>query len=272
MRAREKRVIVAASAVTIVLLVVTAYFVVYPSGTLFFRAHDFGEVSYGDSYLGVEVEICGWAPVGLWGHLLGGGLPRVRAVEQSYWTIDKGDGFVKYSTIKVTYKIKITYAKVKPYSVNVTVLAAWLEESNTGDKSYIINSSQTSINGANTDGVWDHYSSNPFTGSKSPDEAAADMSLPTDSTVTVYHKYQYKVVAYSQYTDASGDYILLTVDPGVKDMSPASSSWQYVTSETSTSSEDVSVTFSSWLDMFDVGLGVALVALVAFMAGRRLKR
>jgi len=165
----------------------------------------------------------------------------------------------------VTYKIKVTYSKVKPYSVNVTILAAWLEYGTA--KSYIVNSPQTSINGANSDGTWDHYSSNPFTGSTSPDDVANDLALPTDgSTVTVYHKYRYKVVAYSLYADASGNYILLTVDPGEKSMSPASSTWQYVTSETSTSSEEVTVTFSSWVDL---ALGAILGAVVAAVIVRK---
>ena len=252
-RAREKRILVVASAVSLVSLIVIAYFVIAPSGVLTFRGHFSDYFGNAEEGIGLEVGVGGWAPVGpiakLWA-LLG----------DSFWIIDG----TKYSTVSATLKVKVTYKGIKPYSLNVTILEFWCSYGTA--KSYLINADPVNgINGANTDGTWDRYNSNPFTGSKSVDTIGSELSLPQDgSTVTVYYKYRVQVKGYGA---KSGQ--LYTADTNELSPSPSSGSWQWYTESASSPSTSGSVSYSSWVDL---ALGAALGVTVAFLFVRVSRR
>jgi len=253
MRVREKRVIAVASAVTIIALIVVAAMVITPSGVLTFHGRTSGRAGNNVEGFTVEVEVSSWRPFG----------PLFSIIGDAFWIIDG----TKYDTVSATLKVKITYYGMAPNSLNITINAVWLEYS--GRKSYIINAPQTGINGNNEEGTYDRYNSNPFTGSKSVSTVGSELSLPTDgSTVTVYNKYQVKVVGRGAKTGQ-----IYSWDSGAESCTPSSNSWQWYTESTGSPSTSASVSFSSWIDMSAfagafIGIFIAFYALYAFRRRR----
>ena len=250
MRAREKRVIAVASAVTIVALIVVAAMVITPSGVLTFSGRSSVRAGNAEEGMILEVEVGGWVPIGP--------LPKIlawlsRIVGDSFWIING----TKYTTVSATLKVKLTYYGIKVGSLNATIIRVWCEYS--GKESYIIKADPINSINTETSGTYDRYSSNPFTGSKSVDTIANELSLQKSSgnTYTVHYYYQ---VRFEGIGEKSGD--LIPADTGEK--SPenrASDSWQWYIESADSPTTSVEVNYSSWVDF---GFGAVLGALLAY--------
>ena len=178
------------------------------------------------------------------------------------WLIDGN----AYSTISVTVKIKVTYRGIKEYSLNVSILRVWLECPATGASYDLLNSPQYGINGPATDGVWDHYTTDPFTASADIDAVASALGLATDGTqYTVYYYFQVKVEGIGKYT---GNYYY--ADSGKKSCTPAYGTWQYESEGTSVAEYETQISYASWARITAVGpLAVALIIVALWLQRRR---
>ena len=248
----------------LVLLIIVAFASVQPEKVLTFAGKAFGEArGAAGEFINVQTEVTGssWVPSTSLS-VFGGGFGT--GVEQSFWTVD-GE---KYSTASATLKVKITYGGIKVGSLNATAIQFFMttDPTNKNPKSYLINTNQNGINSA-TDGTWDHYSANPFTGSKSLDAIATDLSLPTDGSTQVYNYYYVEVKGVGA---KSGQTLTVTIGP--KTPTPASNVWQYYTESSSATSDSGSVTFSSWTDGSTL-LVFGVVVVVAYAVfGRKRRR
>ena len=252
---REKRVVAVAGAVTLIALLAVAYMVIQPSGVLTFHGGTSTMVGDVNEGMILEVEVSGWVPIGPWVML-------AKLVGDAFWIIDG----TKYDTVAATLKVKLTYYGIKVGSLNATIIELWCEYSS--KKSYIINADPiNSINTA-TDGVYNRYDSNPFTGSKSVNDTASELSLPTDGNAyTVNYRYR---VQFKGTGVKSGN--VYTADTYTKNPTPASGSWQWYTESAGSPSTSGSVSYSSWADLVGVGVLLGVVFAVIVVARRRAGR
>jgi hypothetical protein len=250
----DKRVYVIAASIALIAIIAVSFFVIQPSTVLTFKGHFKDFVGNDEEGIGLEVEVSGWTPLGPLGLFHKIGLISL----DSFWIVDG----TKYTNVSATLKVKITYQGIKINSLNVTINAVWLEYSSV--KSYIINSPQTSIN-PTTDGTWDRYSSNWFSGTKTLSQVATELSLSTTQQNTVYNKYQVQAKGIGA---KSGQ--LYTIDTNVQSASPASNVWEYYTESAGSPTSSGSVSFSSWVDFsFGFAFGILLVSIIVILVRKR---
>lgn len=256
----EKKKSILAGVALISIIAISAIFLLSQEGSNVLGFGGTAEAQGGNSeeYIKISVVVSSWKKPFLLGRIKQAGaiwLPEfgTKTTEQ-FWTIDGN----KRDTASATITISITYQNIVANSLNVTIAKLWLEYSSS--TSYIIDTTENSINGANTGGTVDKT----YSDSKSVNTIASELSIPTDGgTYTVYNKFQVQVKGKGL---KSGT--IITADTGTSSCSPASNSWKYETEEVTQSTSSGSVSFSSWLGIgFFAGIVIALI----IIAPRELK-
>ena len=177
MRAREKRVIAVASAVTIIALIVVAAMVITPS-TYVLRGRDFGEIfGEGDEYIGVEISVGGgsWIPV------------SPLTLDVVYYIQNSVKNYVR-----ATVNIKITYSGIKTGTLEISNCTVWLEQG--GNIYRLIDAeSKTNLNPSSTSGTYDPTGSEFDSGDIEISAVASALGITSDGIYTVRAFFYVKV-------------------------------------------------------------------------------